>query len=38
MDNINNFGETAIKSVKNYKNSYSIVEIWSRAAKEVFPL
>ncbi|MFC4267509.1 DUF6979 family protein [Polaribacter marinivivus] len=33
---INKYGLTALKSVENYKNYYSIIEIWSRASKEVF--
>jgi hypothetical protein len=36
LKNINKYGLTAIKCVQNYKDSYSIIEIWSRAAKEVF--
>jgi hypothetical protein len=35
---MNKYGLTALKSVQDYKDSYSIVEIWSRSAKEVFPL
>jgi hypothetical protein len=38
MNNINKYALTALKSVQNFKESYSIVEIWSRSAKEVFPL
>jgi hypothetical protein len=34
---INNYGETAIKSVQNYRDTHSIIEIWSQSAKEVFP-
>jgi hypothetical protein len=34
---INKYGETAIKSLKKYKGSYSIIEVWLRSAKEVFP-
>lgn len=34
---INKYGLTALKSVQKYKSSYSIMEIWSRSAKEVFP-
>jgi hypothetical protein len=37
MINFNKFGLTALKSAQNYKNPYSIIEIWSRSAKEVFP-
>jgi hypothetical protein len=33
---MNKYGLTAIKSVQNYRDSYSIEELWSRAAKEVF--
>jgi hypothetical protein len=36
MNNINKYGLTALKSVKNFKGSYSIKEIWSKSAKEVF--
>jgi hypothetical protein len=36
MTNINKYGLTALKSAQNYEDSYSIVEIWSRSAKEVF--
>jgi hypothetical protein len=36
MKNINKYGVTAIKSAKNFKEAYSIIEIWSRSAKEVF--
>ncbi|MCH3884395.1 DUF6979 family protein [Tenacibaculum aquimarinum] len=36
MGNINKYGLTALKSAQNYKKSYSIIEIWSRSAKEVF--
>tara|TARA_R110001592_G_scaffold92545_2_gene269585 strand:- start:1714 stop:2097 length:384 start_codon:yes stop_codon:yes gene_type:complete len=36
MTNINKYGLTALKSVQNFKESYSIIEIWSRSAKEVF--
>jgi hypothetical protein len=32
----NKYGLTALKSVKNYRDSYSITEIWSQSAKEVF--
>jgi hypothetical protein len=32
----NKYGLTAIKSVQNFKDSYSIKEIWSKSAKEVF--
>jgi hypothetical protein len=32
----NKYGKTALKSVQNFKDSYSIIEIWSRYAKEVF--
>lgn len=34
--NYNKYGLTALKSVQNYRNSYSILEIWSRSAKEIF--
>jgi hypothetical protein len=33
---MNKYGLTALKSVQNYKDSYSIIEIWSTSAKEVF--
>jgi hypothetical protein len=33
---MNKYGLTALKSVQNFKDSYSIIEIWSRYAKEVF--
>ena len=33
---MNKYGQTAVKAVQNYKNSYSITEIYSRAAKEIF--
>jgi hypothetical protein len=36
LKNYNNYDKTALKSVQNYKNSYSITEIWSTFAKEVF--
>jgi hypothetical protein len=36
MINFNKFGLTALKSAQNHKNPYSIIEIWSRSAKEVF--
>jgi hypothetical protein len=36
MIKVNKYGETAINSVHNFKDSYSITEIWSRSAKEVF--
>jgi hypothetical protein len=32
----NKYGLTALKSVKNHKDSYSIIEIWSGSVKEVF--
>lgn len=32
----NKYGKTATKAVQNYRDSYSIEELWSRAAKEVF--
>lgn len=34
---MNNEALTALKSAQNYKGSNSILEIWSRSAKEVFP-
>ncbi|QXP65785.1 hypothetical protein [Polaribacter sp. AHE13PA] len=33
---MNKYGQTAIKAVKNYKRSYSITEVYIRAAKEIF--
>ncbi|UAM99590.1 hypothetical protein K8354_07245 [Polaribacter litorisediminis] len=36
MKKKNKYGLTALKSVQNYRDSYSIIEIWSRSAKEVF--
>jgi hypothetical protein len=36
MITYNKYGKMALKSVQNYKDSYSIIEIWSRSAKEVF--
>tara|TARA_R110002074_G_C12397851_1_gene653888 strand:+ start:638 stop:1027 length:390 start_codon:yes stop_codon:yes gene_type:complete len=36
MDNFNSYGLTALKSIQNYKGSYSIIEIWSRSANEIF--
>ena len=36
MGYINKYGLTALKSAQNFKESYSIIEIWSRSAKEVF--
>jgi hypothetical protein len=38
MSTKNKYGLTALKSVQNFKDSYSIIEIWSRSTKEVFPL
>lgn len=35
---MNKYALTAIKSVQNYRDSYSITEIWSQSAKEVFPI
>ena len=34
---MNKYGETAIKAVRNFKESYSITEIYARTAIEVFP-
>lgn len=36
INTYNKYGLTALKSAKNYKESYSLEEIWTRAAKEVF--
>jgi hypothetical protein len=36
MNNFNKYGLTALKSMQNFKDSYPIIEIWSRSAKEVF--
>ena len=33
---MNKYGQTALKAVQNFKDSYSITEIYARAAKEVF--
>ncbi|WP_218599211.1 hypothetical protein [Polaribacter sp. NJDZ03] len=33
---MNKYGQTALKAAQNYKSSYSITEIYARAAKEVF--
>jgi hypothetical protein len=33
---MNKYGLTALKSVQNFKKSYSIVEIWSNSAKDIF--
>jgi hypothetical protein len=33
---MNKYGQTALKSVQNFKKGYSIVEIWSNSAKEIF--
>lgn len=33
---MNNYGLAALKSVRKYKSSYSIIEIWSWAVKEIF--
>jgi hypothetical protein len=33
---MNKYRLTALKSVQNYRDSYSIEELWSRTAKEVF--
>jgi hypothetical protein len=38
MITYNKYGKMALKSVQNYKDSYSIIETWSKSAKEVFPL
>ena len=35
---MNKYGLTALKSAQNYEDAYSIVEIWSRSVKTVFPL
>jgi hypothetical protein len=37
-NNLTRYGLTALTSVQNFKGSYSIIEIWLRSAKEVFPL
>tara|TARA_R110002096_G_scaffold115303_1_gene249600 strand:- start:132 stop:515 length:384 start_codon:yes stop_codon:yes gene_type:complete len=37
MENINKYGVIALKSAKNFKGSYSIIEVWSRTSKVVFP-
>lgn len=36
MNIYNKYGLTALKAVQNYKESYSITELYSRAAKEIF--
>lgn len=36
MDNFKKFGLRAVKIVQNYRDSYSIEELWSRSANEVF--
>jgi hypothetical protein len=36
MITYNKYGLIALKSVQNYRDSYSITEIWSQSAKEVF--
>ncbi|MGK0447945.1 MAG: hypothetical protein ACJA2M_001725 [Polaribacter sp.] len=33
---MNKYGLTALKSVQNFIDSYSIIEIWFQSAKEVF--
>ena len=33
---MNKYGLTALKSVENFKDSYTILEIWSQSAKEIF--
>lgn len=33
---MNKYGLTALKCAKNYKESYSLIEIWSNSAKEIF--
>ncbi len=33
--NINKYGLTALKSLRNYKDSYSLIEIWFQSAKEI---
>ena len=33
---MNKYGQTALKAAQNYKSSYSITEIYARAAKEIF--
>jgi hypothetical protein len=38
IHNYNKYGLTALKSAKNFKDYYSLIEIWSKSAKEVFPL
>lgn len=35
-ENFNKYGLTALKSVQNFRDLYSVKEIWSRSAKEVF--
>ena len=32
----NKYGLTDLKSVQNYRDAYSIIEIWSNSAKEIF--
>lgn len=34
---MNKYALTALKSAQNFKDTYSIIEIWSRSVKEVFP-
>lgn len=33
---MNKYGQTALKAVQNFKDSYSITEIYARSAKEIF--
>ena len=33
---MNKYGQTALKAVQNFKDSYSITEIYASAEKEVF--
>jgi hypothetical protein len=33
---MNKYGLTALKSVQNFRASYSIIELWSRSANEIF--
>ena len=35
---MNKYGQTALKAVKNYKQSSSITEIYAKKAQEFFPL
>lgn len=36
MKEVNKYGLTALKSEQNFRKDYSIVEIWSKSAKEIF--